>query len=106
MLSILKTLDVIIWTEYTWLILAETKTLFEKLAFYCGSGITDLISDTSSGRHVFRIQGSRVYFVRETLANFAISVKRDNLLSLGNCLGKVSFSVIDSLFETLTNCAS
>lgn len=33
-------------------------------------------------------QGSRVYYVRESLANLATSIARDNLLSLGICLGK------------------
>lgn len=67
----------------------ETKTLFEKLAAYCGSGIQDLITAGSAAdRHVFRVQGSRVYYVRESLANLATSVKRDALLSLGTCLGK------------------
>ncbi|KAF1961901.1 60S ribosome subunit biogenesis protein-like protein NIP7 [Byssothecium circinans] len=67
----------------------ETKTLFEKLAAYCGKGIQDLITaGDANDRHVFRIQGSRVYYVRESLANLATSVKRDNLLSLGTCLGK------------------
>ena len=37
-----------------------------------------------------RLQGSRVYYVRESLANLATSVKRDNLLSLGTCLGKLT----------------
>lgn len=87
----------------------ETKTLFEKLASYCGKGISNLIADPSGGsdRNVFRVQvhftapgaprhdrmltiaqGSRVYYVRESLANLATSVARDNLLSLGLCLGK------------------
>ena len=68
----------------------ETKTLFEKLATYCGKGISNLIADPSSksDRYVFRIQNSRVYYVRETLANLATSVKREALLSLGTCLGK------------------
>lgn len=68
----------------------ETKTLFEKLATYCGKGIANLIADPAGGsdRNVFRIQGSRVYYVRESLANLATSVARDNLLSLGICLGK------------------
>jgi 60S ribosome subunit biogenesis protein NIP7 len=34
------------------------------------------------------LQGSRCYYVRESLANLATSVARDNLLSLGICLGK------------------
>ncbi|KAJ4985527.1 60s ribosome subunit biogenesis protein nip7 [Stagonosporopsis vannaccii] len=85
----------------------ETKTLFEKLATYCGKGISNLIADPAGGndRNVFRVQvhtphfypvlpqtnavqGSRCYYVRESLANLATSVARDNLLSLGICLGK------------------
>jgi 60S ribosome subunit biogenesis protein NIP7 len=34
------------------------------------------------------MQGSRVYYVRSSLANLATSVARENLLSLGLCLGK------------------
>ncbi|KAF1357280.1 60S ribosome subunit biogenesis protein NIP7 [Lizonia empirigonia] len=68
----------------------ETKVLFEKLATYCGKGISNLIADPAGGndRNVFRVQGSRCYYVRESLANLATSVARDNLLSLGICLGK------------------
>ena len=73
----------------------ETKTLFEKLAAYTGPSLSHLIdpptpstSASKPDRHVFRIQGSRVYYVRESLANLATSVARDNLLSLGTCLGK------------------
>lgn len=75
----------------------ETKTLFEKLATYTGRSLTSLLTDTAPttsstkkapDRYVFRIQHSRVYYVRESLANLATSVARDNLLSLGTCLGK------------------
>ncbi|CAA9963327.1 hypothetical protein CFE70_006757 [Pyrenophora teres f. teres 0-1] len=68
----------------------ETKVLFEKLATYCGKGISNLIADPTGGndRNVFRVQGSRCYYVRSSLANLATSVARDNLLSLGICLGK------------------
>jgi 60S ribosome subunit biogenesis protein NIP7 len=86
----------------------ETKTLFEKLATYCGKGISNLIADPTGGldRNVFRVQvrlpipppqhiqlysppqGSRCYYVRESLANLATSVGREQLLSLGICLGK------------------
>ncbi|KAH8638886.1 60S ribosome subunit biogenesis protein NIP7 [Alternaria alternata] len=36
----------------------ETKTLFEKLATYCGKGISNLIADPTGGndRNVFRVQ--------------------------------------------------
>ena len=67
----------------------------KKLAAYTGPSLSHLIeppttpsTTTVPDRHVFRIQGSRVYYVRESLANLATSVARDNLLSLGTCLGK------------------
>lgn len=72
----------------------ETQTLFRKLADYTGRSLSHLISppDAAGGarseRHVFRIQNSRVYYVRESIANLATSVARQNLLSLGTCLGK------------------
>ncbi|KAK1082454.1 ribosome biosynthesis protein nip7 [Friedmanniomyces endolithicus] len=74
----------------------ETKTLFEKLANYTGRSLNNILTDTAPSpgnsktpdRYVFRIQKDRVYYVRESLANLAISVARDNLLSLGTCLGK------------------
>lgn len=65
----------------------ETKTLFEKLASYTGQSLKQLI-DNPQDPHVFRIQNSRVYYVRATIANLATSVSRDALLSLGTCLGK------------------
>ncbi|CZT25628.1 probable NIP7 protein, required for efficient 60S ribosome subunit biogenesis [Ramularia collo-cygni] len=74
----------------------ETKTLFEKLANYTGRSLNNLLTDTlpsstpqkTPDRFVFRISGDRVYYVRESLANLAVSVARDQLLSLGTCLGK------------------
>lgn len=73
----------------------ETQTLFRKLADYTGRSLTHIInpSDQASAsyskeRHVFRVQNNRVYYVRESMANFATSVARENLLSLGTCLGK------------------
>ena len=73
----------------------ETKTLFDKLANYTGRSLTNLLTSTTNDpsskppdRHVFRIQKDRVYYVRESLANLATSVARENLLSLGTCIGK------------------
>lgn len=79
----------------------ETQTLFTKLANYTGRSLNNLLTDsahsstksgshnaTAEDRYVFRIQNSRVYYVRESLANLATSVSRDSLLSLGTCLGK------------------
>ncbi|KAH9827655.1 60S ribosome subunit biogenesis protein nip7 [Teratosphaeria destructans] len=78
---------------------AETKSLFDKLANYTGRSLTALLTDTapapttkSPDRYIFRIQASRVYYVRETLANLATSVARHHLLALGTCLGKFTRS--------------
>ena len=63
----------------------ETKTLFEKLANYTGRSLNHLISPPSARA---RLHDSRVYYLRLALANLATSVARENLLSLGTCLGK------------------
>lgn len=74
----------------------ETETLFKKLATYTGRSLTQLIqpededssSSSTNTRYVFRLHESRVYYLPLSLANLATSVARDNLLSLGTCLGK------------------
>ncbi|KAI0866722.1 60S ribosome subunit biogenesis protein NIP7 [Xylaria cubensis] len=70
----------------------ETKILFEKLANYT----TDLkpliapLSDSSDAdRYVFRLIKDRVYYVLLSIANLATSVARDNLASVGICLGRI-----------------
>lgn len=78
---------------------SETQTLFTKLANYTGRSLTHLIaaptssssstsSTSSSSRNVFRLHHSRVYYLPLSLANLATSIRRENLLSLGTCLGK------------------
>ncbi|KAI4158810.1 MAG: hypothetical protein LQ342_007107 [Letrouitia transgressa] len=68
----------------------ETKTLFMKLANYTGQSLNHLIQPPNNPieRYVFRLQESRVYYMKLSLANLATSIARDNLLSLGTCLGK------------------
>ncbi|KAL8725935.1 MAG: hypothetical protein Q9181_006234 [Wetmoreana brouardii] len=71
----------------------ETKTLFSKLANYTGRSLNNLIqppsdSSDSGERYVFRLHASRVYYMKLAIANLATSIARDNLLSLGTCLGK------------------
>ncbi|PGH23772.1 hypothetical protein AJ80_02202 [Polytolypa hystricis UAMH7299] len=72
----------------------ETKTLFDKLANYTGRSLNNLIApptsedENSNDRYVFRLHGSRVYYVRLSIANIATSIPRDSLLSLGTCIGK------------------
>jgi 60S ribosome subunit biogenesis protein NIP7 len=94
---------------------AQTKTLFDKLAQYCGASLKDLIApiDDSGDRFVFRLQvcapkmsqrksidrlltplpqKQKVYYVRLSIANLAVSVARDKLLSLGISVGKFTKS--------------
>lgn len=67
----------------------ETRTLFTKLAHYTGKSLNSLITPDDDGRlSVFRLQGSRVYYVDKELANLSTSIPRDQLLSMGTQVGK------------------
>ncbi len=72
----------------------ETKVLFEKLANYTGNSLKNLIAplddSPDADRYVFRLNRDRVYYVLLSVANLATSVARDNLASLGICLGILS----------------
>ncbi|KAI8917805.1 hypothetical protein DFJ77DRAFT_457909 [Powellomyces hirtus] len=65
----------------------ETKIFFEKLAKYIGRNIVHLI-DRPDEPYCFRLQRDRVFYVSEAIMKRAISVSRDNLLTLGVCFGK------------------
>lgn len=69
----------------------EMKTVFAKLANYTGNSLKNLIAplddSPNADRYVFRLQNQRCYYVLESLVNLATSVKRDQLLSIGTCLG-------------------
>lgn len=81
----------------------ETKTLFEKLANYTGTSLKNLIAplddSPNADRYVFRMQRNRVYYVLLSTANLATSVARDNLLSLGTCLGKLRPELCTQLLQ-------
>lgn len=67
----------------------ETRTLFTKLAHYTGKSLNSLVTPDDDGRlSVFRLQGSRVYYVDKELANLSTSIPRDQLLSMGTQVGK------------------
>ncbi|KAJ5295699.1 hypothetical protein PENANT_c001G08512 [Penicillium antarcticum] len=71
----------------------ETRTLFSKLAHYTGRSLNNLIAPpTEEGpageQHVFRLQGSRVFYMPLKLANLSVSIPRENLLSMGTMIGK------------------
>ncbi|KAK7940918.1 60S ribosome subunit biogenesis protein NIP7 [Apiospora aurea] len=98
----------------------ETKTVFAKLASICGNSLKNLIApldnSPTADRYVFRVQKTvrlhdfppmrslqmtstnvlgialqtGVYYVLLSMANLATTVSRDNLLSLGTCLGKMT----------------
>lgn len=56
----------------------ETQTLFQKLAHYTGSSLKNLIAplddSPNADRYVFRIHKDRVYYVRLSIANLAVSI--------------------------------
>ncbi|KAJ5558993.1 Pseudouridine synthase/archaeosine transglycosylase [Penicillium sp. DV-2018c] len=67
----------------------ETRTLFTKLAVYTGRSLNTLITPAEDGSlSVFRLQGSRVYYVKKEIANLSVSFPRDVLLSMGTMVGK------------------
>jgi len=70
----------------------ETQILFKKLANYTGTSLKNLIApldnSPNSDRYVFRLHQSRCYYVLLSIANLATSISRNQLLSLGTCLGK------------------
>ncbi|RYP12892.1 hypothetical protein DL765_007108 [Monosporascus sp. GIB2] len=74
----------------------ETKVLFDKLANYTGSSLKNLIAplddSPDADRYVFRLHKDRVYYVLLSIANLATSVARENLSSLGVCLGRFTKS--------------
>ncbi|KAJ5178448.1 uncharacterized protein N7500_001147 [Penicillium coprophilum] len=69
----------------------ETRTIFTKLAAYTGRSLNALITPAEDGtQSVFRLQGSRVYYMRKDLANLSVSFPRDALLSCGTLIGKMT----------------
>ncbi|KAJ5506728.1 hypothetical protein LT330_010432 [Penicillium expansum] len=67
----------------------ETRTLFTKLASYTGRSLNSLITPAEDGSmSVFRLQGSRVYYVNKEIANLSVSFPRETLLSIGTMVGK------------------
>lgn len=56
----------------------ETQTLFQKLAHYTGNSLKNLIAplddSPNADRYVFRIHKDRVYYVRLSIANLAVSI--------------------------------
>jgi 60S ribosome subunit biogenesis protein NIP7 len=69
----------------------ETRTLFIKLSEYIGKSVERMIN-RSDERHSFRLLKDRVYYISETLMKAANSIKREDLLAAGVCMGKFTKS--------------
>lgn len=69
----------------------ETRALFVKLSEYIGKSVERMIN-RSDERHCFRLIKDRVFYISEALMKAANSVKREDLLAVGVCLGKFSKS--------------
>ncbi|XP_015765122.1 PREDICTED: 60S ribosome subunit biogenesis protein NIP7 homolog isoform X1 [Acropora digitifera] len=65
----------------------ETRSVFEKLANYIGDNIKLLI-DRPDGNFCFRLHQERVYYISEEIMRKATNIGRDNLISVGTCIGK------------------
>jgi len=69
----------------------ELHAVFEKLAKFIGKDIQTLVQGPLEDC-CFRLQKDRVFYVREAIAAAATSIARDNLASLGLCVGKFTHS--------------
>jgi len=69
----------------------ETKAVFEKLFKFIGKNIKSLI-ERSDEPYCLRLHKNRVYYVREALMKRATNVAREKLVSLGQCIGKLTHS--------------
>ncbi|KAJ3344045.1 ribosome biosynthesis protein nip7 [Gonapodya sp. JEL0774] len=56
-----------------------------------GKNIAQLI-DRPDEQYCFRLQKDRVYYVSESIMRLAVSISRENLVSLGTCFGKFTKS--------------
>jgi len=67
----------------------ETELIFKKLSKYIGDNVKLLI-DREDGIYCFRLHKDRIYYAREDLIKLAAVTSRDNLISFGTCLGKMT----------------
>nr|GEV46358.1 60S ribosome subunit biogenesis protein NIP7 homolog [Tanacetum cinerariifolium] len=78
---------------------SETTQVFEKLFKFTGNNLKNIVEspshegpDTNPGRYCFRLHKNRVYYVSESLVKRATNIKRENLVSFGNNIGKFTKS--------------
>merc|ERR1712046_528575 len=68
-----------------------TKYVYEKIFQFIGKSIHD-INKEGQELYFFRERERFIYFVRDSLIRRASSLLKDNLVSYGTCIGKVSHS--------------
>lgn len=51
-----------------------------------------LLIDRPDGAYCFRLHNERVFYISEKLLRHAVSIHRDQLLSIGTCFGKFTKS--------------
>eukprot|EP00743_Colponemidia_sp_Colp-15_P002817 GILK01003048.1.p1 GENE.GILK01003048.1~~GILK01003048.1.p1 ORF type:complete len:181 (-),score=18.13 GILK01003048.1:184-726(-) len=69
----------------------ETKAAFEKLTKYIGANLKFLV-DRPDEPYVFRLHRERVYYLSEALMRKATNIGKDELISMGTCIGKFTHS--------------
>ncbi|CDJ45835.1 60S ribosome subunit biogenesis protein NIP7, putative [Eimeria brunetti] len=67
----------------------EIKLVLEKLSKFLGDNLLHMIENPSNP-HLFRLHRDRVFFLSEKLLKAAGCIPRKNLLSAGQCIGKIT----------------
>mmetsp|Transcript_6323 Transcript_6323/g.28581 ORF Transcript_6323/g.28581 Transcript_6323/m.28581 type:complete len:186 (+) Transcript_6323:212-769(+) len=70
---------------------SEIQQVFEKLFKFVGKNLKNIV-DRADQPHCFRLHKKRVYYVREDIMKRATNISRDQLVSLGVCVGKFTHS--------------
>jgi 60S ribosome subunit biogenesis protein NIP7 len=70
---------------------SELEQVLTKLFSFVGKNIENVLQRTDSP-HSLRLHKKRVYYVRDDVMKRATSVGRDQLVSLGMCIGKFTHS--------------
>lgn len=69
----------------------ETLLVFEKLKKYIGENLRTMM-ERPDGSYVMRLHNNRIYYLTEEMVRQATSFGRDQLMSMGTCLGKITKS--------------
>jgi len=70
---------------------SELEQVLTKLFTFVGKNIENILQRTDAP-HALRLHKKRVYYVRDDVMKRAVSIGRDQLVSLGTCIGKFTHS--------------